>query len=409
MNDDGLRTPAEIKQFLAGTQTVSLHVSKKERNTFIADTLRRTNYFKLKKPDISIVREYLLYISGCSCAQLTRLISEYKKNKQIGKERSSRQNFPVKYSNNDILLLTKTDKYHQTLSGAATKKLFERAYHVYKDETYTRLKDISVAHIYNLRKGTFYLRQRIDVDKTKRSAVSIGERRKPEPNGEPGYIRIDTVHQGDLDKVKGVYHINAVDEVTQFEVVASVEKISEQFLIPVLEMMLSEFPFKIKGFHSDNGSEYVNKIVLELLNKLHVEFTKSRARKSGDNGLVEGKNGSIIRKVLGHIHIPQKYASQINEFNKQYLNPYINFHRPCFFASDKINKKGKVTKAYEYKNMDTPYDKLKSLPNAEKYLKNGISFERLDNEAFKITDLESAKQLKEARNKLFQAIFVSSS
>ena len=56
------------------------------------------------------------------------------------------------------------------------------------------------------------------------TTVNIGERRKPIPNGQPGFIRIDTVHQGDQDKKKGVYHINAVDEVTQFEVIASVEK-----------------------------------------------------------------------------------------------------------------------------------------------------------------------------------------
>jgi hypothetical protein len=50
-------------------------------------------------------------------------------------------------------------------------------------------------------------------------------------NGKPGYIRIDTVHQGDLDGCKGVYHINAVDEVTQIEIVVSVEKISEQYFM----------------------------------------------------------------------------------------------------------------------------------------------------------------------------------
>jgi hypothetical protein len=55
-----------------------------------------------------------------------------------------------------------------------------------------------------------------------------------------------------------VYHINAVDEVTQWEAVASVEKISEACLVPALELILDGFPFRIKGFHSDNGSEFVN-------------------------------------------------------------------------------------------------------------------------------------------------------
>ena len=140
---------------------------------------------------------------------------------------------------------------------------------------------------------------------------SIGidiERRKPCPYGQPGYLRIDSVHQGVLDGRKGLYHINAVDAVTQMEVAACVEKISERFLIPALEQMFEFLPFVILGFHSDNGSEYVNKTVAKLLKKLHVEFTKSRARHSNDNALVECKNGHVIRKQFGHAHIPQHYA-----------------------------------------------------------------------------------------------------
>ena len=120
----------------------------------------------------------------------------------------------------------------------------------------------SVAHLYNLRKSTPYLRQRYTFEKTRPKAALIGERKKPRATGEPGFIRIDTVHQGDQDKQKGVYHINAVDEVTQFEVVCTVEKISEQYLIPAIEQLLDCFPFVIQGFHSDNGSEYI----LNLLN-----------------------------------------------------------------------------------------------------------------------------------------------
>ncbi len=89
------------------------------------------------------------------------------------------------------------------------------------------LAGISVSHLYNLRQSKAYQRQRLTFEKTRPKSSTIGERRKPCSNGQPGYIRIDTVHQGDLDKQKGVYHINAVDEVTQFEVVCCVERISD--------------------------------------------------------------------------------------------------------------------------------------------------------------------------------------
>ena len=167
------------------------------------------------------------------------------------------------------------------------------------------------------------------VEKTRPRVSRIGERRKPWPNGQPGYIRIDTVHQGDWDGQKGVYHVNAVDEVTQVEMVVSVEKISERYLIPALEQLLDDFPFIIQGFHSDNGSEYVNGKVAGLLEKLRAEFTKSRSRQTNDNALAESKNGHVVRKIFGHDHIPQHWAAQINEFNRQHLNPYINYHRPA--------------------------------------------------------------------------------
>jgi len=405
MNDTNLDSPNAIKTFLAATDNIELSIAKEKRYAWIAKTLKNTHYGALRKKEKSIIREYLMRGTGLSRAQLTRLISQYKTAHWIGKRTAVRNSFPTRYSNEDILLLVKTDEAHQQLSGSATKKIFHRAYDVYGDNRYERLSGISIAHLYNLRKGSFYQRQRRHFTKTQYTAVNIGERRKPNPNGKPGYIRIDTVHQGDQDKQKGVYHINAVDEVTQFQVILSVEKISENYLIPVLEELLESFPFAIINFHSDNGSEYVNRMVARLLNKLHVQFTKSRARHSNDNALAESKNGSIVRKYLGYMHIPQKWAPVINEFNKNYLVPYLNYHRPCHFAEIKTNEKGKEIKTYPYKNMMTPYEKLKSLDNAIQYLKQGLSFDNLDKYAMQETDLEAAQALRHAQEKLFQSIF----
>jgi len=364
MNDDKLDSPAAIKAFLGGTGKLEFKVSKAARYEWIAGTLKRTNYFKLKKKDKGSVREYMERMTGYSWSQLERLVAQYREKRWIGKAASNRHIFAKKYTQRDILLLAQTDEAHQTLSGPTTKKLFERAYKVYGDQAYEQLALISVSHLYNLRKGNFYQRQRRHFTKTQRTSVSIGERRKPNPQGKPGYIRIDTVHQGDQDKQKGVYHINAVDEVTQFEVICSVEKISEAYLIPVLEELLGTFPFVILGFHSDNGSEYINHVVSKLLNKLHIEMTKSRSRHSNDNALAESKNGAIVRKYMGYTHIAQKWAPLINEFNREHLVPYLNFHRPCYFAEIKIDAKGKENKTYPYRSMMTPYEKLKSLQDA---------------------------------------------
>ena len=406
MNDLNLLTPGDIRGFLIGTNKVEFALAKKDRHEWLARFLKQVNYFKLRKKDKIIVKEYIFKITNYSRTQLTKLISQYRTNRWIGKKDKQHNTFPKKYTKEDILLLATTDEHHQTLSGGATKKLFERALLVYKDDRYQRLAKISIAHIYNLRKSYTYKSKRLVLEKTNPTKSNIGERKKPNPQNRPGYIRVDTVHQGDLDGEKGVYHINAVDEVTQFEVVFSVEKISENFLIPVLEIIIITFPFHIINFHSDNGSEYINHTVVKLLNKLNVSLTKSRARHSNDNALAESKNGSVIRKHLGYMHIPQKWASLINEFNTKYLIPYLNFHRPCYFVEIKTDPKtGKQKKIYPYKLMMTPYEKLKSLPDVVLYLKSSINFNDLDQKAMELSDLEAAKQLKTAKEKLFSKVF----
>jgi hypothetical protein len=110
---------------------------------------------------------------------------------------------------------------------------------------------------------------------------------------------------------------------------------------PVLEAMLAQFPFHIRGFHSDNASEFINHTVAEMLNKLLVEQTKSRLRHSNDNGLAESKNGWVIRKHIGYGHFASTHAEAFDEFYRLHFNPYLNFHRPCGVPEVTVTAKGK--------------------------------------------------------------------
>ena len=169
---------------------------------------------------------------------------------------------------------------------------------------------------------------------------------------------------------------------------------------------MQSFPFVIRGFHSDNGSEYINHQVAKLLNKLLIEEqTKSRSRHSNDNAQAESKNGSIVRKHLGYSHIPQRFAPLVNAFCRDHLNPYVNFHRPCLFAETITDAKGRQRKRYPYKLMMTPYEKLKSLPKAEQFLKPAITFQQLDAQASAESDDDAAQRMNDARAILFKTIF----
>ena len=406
MNDTNLQDLEQVDQFLTGTAAVNFKASSRiESYRWIAKTLKRFGYHHLCKKEKGLICRYIEQVTGYSRQQVARLIAQHRETGWVGnRQRQPRHCFARLYTRADITLLAETDTWHQTLSGPATKKIFERAFNLFHDMRYERLAAISVAHIYNLRRSTTYCNQRRNFTKTKRSPVAIGERRKPRPQGQPGFIRIDTVHQGDEDGIKGVYHINAVDEVTQMEVICAVEKISERYLIPVLEKMIDLFPLKIQSIHADNGSEYINHQVADLLQKLFIELTKSRPRHSNDNALAESKNGSVIRKILGYVHIQQYFAPMITEFYDAYLNPYINFHRPCYFAVTVTDNKGKQKKTYPYEAIMTPYDKLKSLTNAEQYLKDSMTFAKLDELAYLKTDQQAAREMHQARKALFDQI-----
>jgi len=401
MDDSDQKTIADLKRFLKGSRRLKLKgISRKEKYSWMNRTLGKFIYSRLRKKDKSIVKKYMLTMTGFSDAQVTRLIARNRTHGRIATENGSRHCFPRTYTKQDVELLARTDNLHQRLSGPATKELFQRAYTVYGETQYERLKDISVGHLYNLRATPPYRRRSVVVSKTRSVKVAIGLRKKPQPQGRPGFLRVDTVHQGDRDKAKGVYHINIVDEVTQWEIVGAVEGISEAFLIPLLDEMLALFPFDILGVHSDNGSEYINDRVARLLNKLLVEQTKSRANRTNDNALVEGKNGSVIRKHMGYLHIPSRYAAQVNAFYAGQLNDYLNFHRPCGFATKTIDKKGKIRKVY--KTWQTPYERLKSLKKAWwTYLRDGVAKDDLEAIAARRSDNEQARLMQAAKDKLF--------
>jgi len=405
MNDERLQTIGQVKQFLAGSEALDFGgVSVEERYRWIQTVLIRFKYYQLKRADKGVIRRYIEKVSGYSRAQVSRLIREYKQRGHLRKVQYQRHRFPRSYTSADIALLARTDELHDYLSGAATKKIMEREWAIYGHADFRNISRISIAHLYNLRQSHLYRSIARRYTKTKPAVVKIGERAKPSPGGSPGYIRIDTVHQGDLSGEKGVYHINAVDEVTQWEIVASVEKIAESYLVPVLESMLAGFPFVIRGFHSDNGSEFINKTVAKLLNKLLIRFTKCRPRHTNDNGLVESKNGSVVRKHLGYAYIPQACAEALNQYHSDFLNPYINFHRPCFFSVSVTDRRGKVKKAYPYQEVMTPYEKFKSLPTVKRYLRPGLTMEKLDDIASKMSDNEFAERMVKARSNLLQNI-----
>lgn len=390
----------QIQAFMEASQEIRFEGrNRKEIYYWVKETLIEQEYHVQGKAEKGLLRIYVAKMTGLSRAQVTRLIGQNRATGQVVERAYRRRRFPSLYTRQDIELLVEVDEAHETLSGPATRKILYREFHDFGNGAYQRLARISAAHLYNLRKTAMYRKHRVAYQKTRPTKVSIGERRKPDPQGKPGYLRVDTVHQGDQDGTKGVYHINAVDEVTQWQVVGAAEQISEAWLLPVLRAMIEQFPFRIRGFHSDNGSEFINHMVARLLNKLLAEQTKSRPRHSNDNALVESKNGAVVRKHMGYGHIAAAHAEAINEFYREHFNPYLNFHRPCGVPEVVTNAQGKQRRIYRW--YATPWEILRQLPDLARHLKPELTIGELNQRAGSASDTAFARRMQQEKQKLF--------
>jgi transposase InsO family protein len=305
MNETRLSTIEQIEQFLSASATIEFTKagSDGERYAHISRVLKRFDYPQRRKRERGILLKYLQHTSGYSRAQITRLVTRWQRNRLAAEPLVKRYHAPAapfarKYTPTDIALLVEMDKANEDVCGPAIVHLLHRAHQTYGDPRYVRLAQLSVSHLYNLRKSAGYQAQRKHFTATRSVCNAIGVRKAPAPEGRAGFVRIDTVHQGDLDGIKGVYHITCVDAVSQWQIQACVQGISEAHLLPALASIIAQFPFEVQGFHSDNGSEYINHRVAKLLEKLRIDQTKSRSRHSNDNALAESKNASVVRKHM---------------------------------------------------------------------------------------------------------------
>jgi len=384
----------QLKSFVGGSRRFVLKAKTiEDRYEIIERLVDKFDYPRLSRKEKHVVLVVLKIFTGYKKSQLHQLIELCLAGK-LSRKKYVRINIHRTYTGHDIELLEKTDELHYRLSAAATHEIMRRQYEMFGKKEYENISHISFSHINNLRESDRYKAKYLH--HTQARQISIGETAKPNPNNMPGSIRVDTVSQSD------VFHINSIDEVTQWEVVVCVPQITEYYLLPALQSLIDQYPFKIFNFHSDRGSEFINRIVEHLLNKLLIHQTKSRSRHVNDNALVEGKNGSVIRKNLGFFHVNQGLVDKFNDFFKNWFNPYLNFHRPCGFVTDVITDfKGREKKIYG--QYTTPYEKLKEVSKEQNrnFLEKGKTFEELNRIAYNMSDNEFAALMRKHQYELF--------
>jgi len=239
MNETQLRTIEQIEQFLNASAAIEFSAvgNDSERYEPISRVLKRFDYPGRNKRERGVLRRYLQHTSGYSWAQVTRLVTRWQRNRLAAvplakRYRAPAQPFVRKYTGADVALLVEMDKAHEGVCGPALVHLLRRAYREYGDLRYERLATLLASHLYNLRKSAGYQAQRIQFTATRPVGNTIGVRKAPAPEGRAGFVRIDTVHQGDLDGVKGGYHLTCVEVVSQWQVQACVQASARPFSCP---------------------------------------------------------------------------------------------------------------------------------------------------------------------------------
>ena len=212
-DDKDITDVAQLEPIVHAADAFGLgfHGTRKERAQWIYERLVRFRYHTLSRKKKRILRQYLRAVTGLSKKQMKRHIRAYKRGKKLCMP-YERHSLPIIYTDTDRELLAEVDNATGRLSGNLTAQFCADQFAA-GDGVFIRMQHVSKTTIYRLRTSKRYSLRVLHAGKTKATTVPIGQRRKPKPGGIPGFLRVDTVHQGDLGKEKGVYHINLVDEV----------------------------------------------------------------------------------------------------------------------------------------------------------------------------------------------------
>ena len=382
-----LQTLDRVRELLEGDRPIPRVQSRADAYRLIERTVARFDYGRLRKVDKGLIRRYLRIATGLSRAQVTRLLKQHRTTGTLTDRRGApRRPFPRRYTNADVELLAHVDALHGTLSARATRKLLGRAYGVFGDRRFARLAGVSRGHLYNLRRSPGYLQRRATASDPTQLPLTNRQRWRPQPFPRPGHVRVAAVQAVDTDPLGSLYVIELADEVTAFRVVRVVAHLDTSNLIPAIHTLRRAFPFTVVDFHVARDSKPAERRVAALLRTLHT----ARARTEG-----------LPRPRLDHPRDADRDVDAVNAFLEQTLAPYLNYHRPCSFSSERVDAGSRVRVVHRDADIMTPYERLRSLPAASACLTPGTTLAQLDAIAAASSDNEAARAVAEARGRLF--------
>lgn len=174
---------------------------------------------------------------------------------------------------------------------------------------------------------------------------------------QPGTMQVDLLaHCGESTEGFYLFTLSAVDEATGWGEWVVVWGKGQERVGAAIHRVHKRLPFPLQGLHTDNGGEFINQPLYTYCQGEKIRFTRCRPYKKNDNALVEEKNGSVVRRLVGYERYSSKQAYE--KLNEVYdlLRLYCNFFQPVLKLIAKSRQGSKVHK--EYDTAQTPYRRV---------------------------------------------------
>ena len=327
-------------------------LSMKSRNEVIEETIIKTNYHKLNKAEKGKVLDLLVDAVSLDRKRVVKKI------KLSGQEKGPKYR-AKKYG----VLVKKTLEHLWELfdyqnSSSLKENILANILTIQKElnldnDITNKLKEISPKTIDNLLKDVRknkrhrFKYQYIKNEKNLQNQVPI--KSFDELNRDkPGYLQIDTVEHGGASASGHYgYTLSITDCFSQWHENYCVLGRGQDGIFKGLKICLNELPFLALGAHPDNGTEILNWQIFRYMKAHNIEYTRSKPNKKNHNCLVEQKNFTNVRKVVGY----QRYDTDleinlINELYRNELRLWQNFFVPHTKLISKIRIDGHVKRQY---------------------------------------------------------------
>ena len=225
-----------------------------------------------------------------------------------------------------------------------------------KDKESLKLKSKSMT------KPAASLKSRIPV----RTFYTSEERKKP------GFRQIDTVHHcGQATSGQYIHTLTVTDIATGWIELYPLPNNAHRWVFEALADVKNTSVLPVLEFHSDNGSEFINRVTEKWCKDENILFTRSRDRKKNDNCFVEQKNGAVVREYVGRDRLEGFEEQALLKEIYTHLVPLLNYFMPTQKLKRKTRTGSKESKSYDEPR--SPYHRLMEFTGLPREIKNSLA------------------------------------